>query len=57
MAELLTEAGADPGEATSSLRRDLHLTFWTKEWLLVGGVSDEQAHSLSSKDLNPIHQS
>ena len=49
MAELLTEARADPGEATSSLRRDLHLAFWTKEWLLVRGVSNEQAHSLSSE--------
>lgn len=49
MAELLKEAGADPGEATSSLRRDLHLAFWTKEWLLVRRVSNEQANSLSSE--------
>ena len=41
MAGLLTEAGAEPGEAISSFMRDQHLTFWTKEWLLVGGVSDE----------------
>ena len=32
---------ADPEEAISSLRKALHLAFWTKEWLLVGGVSDE----------------
>lgn len=28
---------ADPEEAISSLRRALHLAFWTNEWLLVGG--------------------
>lgn len=41
VAGLLREAGADPGEAISSIRRNLHLTFWIKEWSLVRGLNKQ----------------
>lgn len=34
VAGLLSSTGADPGKDISSLRRNLHLTFWTKKWSL-----------------------
>lgn len=36
--QLPRQVGAYPGEAINLLGRNLHLTFWAKEWPLVGGV-------------------